>query len=356
MKKQKTIFKSLAHAGLFSVLLTAIAAGILHVQEVPWHLASAGLLVAFALVAAGFLFAGMQGTAGSTVHAWTKAATRHPARVATATWVWALVAYGFYALGVQFAWLPDADITLRGSGIFLTMITAPLALGVAARGRTSNARPWWFLGIIALIWAPFDSGLLAPVWPWPEGGAAYMLNVWISCVLAISAMRIAGADMYFSTASFRILPDLRDFAATMRDQLWFTPLAIGFGLLTGFFAWNPKIAPIWHYPVEALGLYLTVALPEELLFRGLMQPTLEKFAWPRALNRQLLAKWLTAIIFGLSHLNNDPVGDWRYVMLATMAGIAYANVYERTGRRSLAAPALLHTGVDWLWSTFLRAF
>ncbi len=343
-------------AGTVSAALTTIVAVILSTSDFKFDAASVGLLAAFFLVAGGFILTGTAGAARTTAHIWVKVATRHPSRTSLLTWSWAIIAYGLYAGGVTLAELPEANISANGSAIFFAMVTAPLALAAVARTQSTFSRPWWFLGILLLVWAPFDSGLLAPVWPWPEGGAAYILNVWISCVLVLSAMRIAGADYYFSTSSFRIMPTMNDLRATTKDQLWFTPLAIVIGLLTGFFAWNPKIADFWHYPLEALGLYLTVALPEELLFRGLLQPVVEKLPWPTVTNRQQMAKWLTAIVFGLSHLNNDPLMDWRYVGLATIAGIAYANVYERTGRRSLAAPALLHTGVDWLWSTFLRAF
>lgn len=345
-----------AYVYLSSTILTAIAALILHASGTPWHTASLGLLVTFFLVVTGFILSGTANRDPPQFHSHVSTSTPLKFRHAAYTWTWALLAYAIYATGVQLADLNDSPISLHGSAIFIGMITLPIVTALIARSSSRTAHPWWLLGIILMIWAPFDSGLLAPVWPWPQGGAAYTLNVWISCVLALSAMNIAGADRHFSTAGFRIMPSKNDLRATFRDQLWFTPAALVFGFLTGFFAWHPKSAPLWQYPVEALGLYLTVALPEELLFRGLMQPTLEAFSWPQSVNRKKVAKWLTAIIFGLSHINNDPVGDWRYVALATMAGIAYANVYEKTNRRSLAAPALLHTVVDWLWSNLFRAF
>ena len=348
--------KQLLGISLSSALLTAIAGGILHASGTPWHVASLGLVLAFAIVVAGFLLTGV--ISSSAERAALKPKNQHhaPWRIAAGTWVWAFTAYLVYALGVSAADVGEAVITVNGSLIYLGMISIPFVFAVLASLMPVGGRPWWLLAIILIIWAPFDSGLLAPVWPWPEGGAAYMLNVWISCVLAMAAMKVAGAESCIGVVNFRIMPKKADLDATLRDQLWFTPLAIGFGFLTGFFAWNPKIAPFWQYPVEALGLYLTVALPEELLFRGLMQPTLEAMPWPKTWNKKLTATWMTALIFGLSHLNNEPLWDWRYVALATVAGLAYANVYERTGRKSLAAPALLHTGVDWLWSNFLRSF
>lgn len=335
----------------FSIILTAIAASILHMSGIPWHAASIAIIISFAIICTGFLIAGRPNQLDLATRL-----PKTPKFIAAATWFWAMLAYLVYMLGLHYTDLATTRSLLEGALKFFGMMTVPMLLAVVARRMSVKQQPWWLMSIILVIWTPFDSGLLASIWPWPDGGAAYMLNVWISCVLAISAMSLAGVQERYPADSFRIVPRVSDVQATVRDQLWFTPVAIGLGFMTGFFAWNPKVTAYWQYPVEALGIYLTIALPEELLFRGLMQPVLESFSWPRGINRLVAGKWLTAIIFGLSHLNNDPIGDWRYVILATIAGIAYANVYERTGRRSLAAPALLHTVVDWLWSTFLRSF
>ncbi|MGH9962094.1 MAG: CPBP family intramembrane glutamic endopeptidase [Pyrinomonadaceae bacterium] len=62
---------------------------------------------------------------------------------------------------------------------------------------------------------------------------------------------------------------------------------------------------------------------------------------------------VTSIIFGAAHLNNGPTRpDWRYFLLATIAGLFYGNAYARTGR--LLAPAIVHTLVDTVWRSFFR--
>jgi uncharacterized protein len=40
--------------------------------------------------------------------------------------------------------------------------------------------------------------------------------------------------------------------------------------------------------------------------------------------------------------------NWRYVLLATIAGIFYGRAWRE--RRRIAASAITHTWVDWLWS------
>ena len=94
-----------------------------------------------------------------------------------------------------------------------------------------------------------------------------------------------------------------------------------------------------------IGIYLTVAIPEELLFRGILQNLLVRtiHKGPRGLYGLLIA----SVVFGASHLHHAPVPNWRYAILATLAGIFYGNVYRT--RQRLCASALTHALVDTIW-------
>jgi uncharacterized protein len=62
---------------------------------------------------------------------------------------------------------------------------------------------------------------------------------------------------------------------------------------------------------------------------------------------------VTAIVFGLSHWNNQAIHfNWRYVLLATLAGIFYGRAWR--SERLVAASALTHASVDTVWSIWLR--
>ena len=63
----------------------------------------------------------------------------------------------------------------------------------------------------------------------------------------------------------------------------------------------------------ALGIFIFIGIPEELLFRGIIQNLLEK-----AIGRPALALGVASLIFGAAHLNNGPSPDWRYFLLATL--------------------------------------
>ena len=116
-------------------------------------------------------------------------------------------------------------------------------------------------------------------------------------------------------------------------------VALPLGFLTGFLTWRPDVdvAGLMAMPVI---IYMTTALPEEFLFRGVIQNLLTRCWKPR------VGLWVAAIVFGLAHLP-----DLRYVLLATLAGLGYGWVYARTGK--ITASALTHTGVNWIWKLLL---
>ena len=119
----------------------------------------------------------------------------------------------------------------------------------------------------------------------------------------------------------------------LRNFLLFAPVAIPIGLLTGFITISGRQFSGWQVLLSALGIFFLIAIPEELLFRGIIQNFLEK-----TFRKPALALIVTSLIFGAAHLNNGPRPDWRYFLLASLAGLFYGNAYQRT--RGLMAPAI----------------
>jgi len=92
--------------------------------------------------------------------------------------------------------------------------------------------------------------------------------------------------------------------------------------------------------------FFLVAVPEELFFRGWLQNLLE-----RRMGRTP-ALILTAVLFGLAHFNKRAAHfNWRYVLLAAIAGIFYGRAW-RQGRR-VGASAITHATVDTVWGLWL---
>jgi membrane protease YdiL (CAAX protease family) len=97
---------------------------------------------------------------------------------------------------------------------------------------------------------------------------------------------------------------------------------------------------------SAILTLLIVALPEELFFRAILQNLLET-----RLGRTgaLLA---ASVLFGLSHFNHGAAFNWRYVLLASIAGIFYGRAWR--AERQIFASIVTHTAVDVVWSLWFR--
>ncbi len=140
---------------------------------------------------------------------------------------------------------------------------------------------------------------------------------------------------------------LADLKIGLREFLLYTPLAVALGLATGFL----HLHRAWPGPLPILGAwmftFLFIAVPEELFFRGWLQNLLERRMgrWP--------ALGVTAVLFGLSHFNKRALHfNWRYVLLAAIAGVFYGRAWRQ--QRRVGASALTHACVDTVWGAFLR--
>jgi hypothetical protein len=145
---------------------------------------------------------------------------------------------------------------------------------------------------------------------------------------------------------FDLRPRLRDLAIGLREWGLFTPLAIGLGLALAFIKFHALLPPLGTAMGALLVTFFFVAVPEELFFRGLLQNMLT------ARMGTLKALLLASAIFGLSHFNKPLPFNWRYVVLATIAGLFYGRAWRDRSR--IFASAITHTAVDVVWSLWFR--
>ncbi len=92
-------------------------------------------------------------------------------------------------------------------------------------------------------------------------------------------------------------------------------------------------------------LLAPAALWEELVFRGYLWGVTEQAAGVH------VARWTTAIAFGLVHVLNPGASVWS-TLLVTVAGLCLGSVRERTG--SLAAAWLAHFAWNWTMAAVLH--
>jgi membrane protease YdiL (CAAX protease family) len=94
-----------------------------------------------------------------------------------------------------------------------------------------------------------------------------------------------------------------------------------------------------------LGHYLFVALREEFLFRGLILPKLQReLGGPVGLI-------VSALLFGAVHLPFGQFPNWRFALVAAVAGWFYGKAYNESG--SIQASMLTHTLTNVMARVFL---
>jgi hypothetical protein len=143
---------------------------------------------------------------------------------------------------------------------------------------------------------------------------------------------------------------LRDWRVGLHELAIYTPMAVALGLGLGFLHLH-GILPAWallmRLPAAAVFTFFFIAVPEELFFRGWLQNLLERRTGRYG------ALLVTSVLFGLSHWNKRALHfNWRYVLLAALAGIFYGRAWRQ--ERRVGAAAITHAAVDTIWSFWLR--
>lgn len=215
---------------------------------------------------------------------------------------------------------------------FAAYLTIPAVLVCVGRDRMPDAIR--VLAAAIVLWLPIEFNLLPQLrLPPPDGlRAAPFAALAAGLYLFLVACPLDGIGYTFRLSR-------RDLRLALSATAVYAILGVPIGLATGFLDWNPRLDVV-RLAVAPIAIYLATGVPEEFLFRGLIQNTLE-----RSIGRAALP--IASIIFGLAHLP-----DLRYVLLATLAGVAYGWVYQRT--RRITASAVTHALVDWIWVLLLR--
>ncbi len=198
---------------------------------------------------------------------------------------------------------------------------------------------WRDAALLVIIAATYYLRWLQSAWP-PELTVLpklFLADVALYCFLVIRGLVGAGYCLVPSWTALKI---------GLREWLFFFPLALGLGDATGFIHFHSRTP---HIGYVAGGLVLTlllIAIPEELFFRAILQNLLETRLGRTA------ALLIAAALFGLSHFNHGAVFNWRYVLLATIAGIFYGRAWRKN--RQIFASVVTHTAVDVVWSLWFR--
>jgi hypothetical protein len=114
-------------------------------------------------------------------------------------------------------------------------------------------------------------------------------------------------------------------------------IVMALALALGYVRWDPKL-PVWTLLWVWSMVFLT-AMPEEALFRGVVQSAIEGWSGSRryATPAAIVA---AGVLFGVAHAAGGP----SYVLLASAAGIGYGWIYATT--RSIAWAIAAHAGLN----------
>lgn len=205
----------------------------------------------------------------------------------------------------------------------------------------SLAGVWVFVKFSTSHWMTSITGGL---WPYPGGHLAYVLTVLVAVNTALASFLLVRRA---KGVGYSIGWGNRWWLYVVGSYAVFACIAIPLAIKMHFIAFAPQ----WHRGTTYLGLSIGIlfftAWPEELLFRGLLQNFLT-----RAVNSDLAAWIVASMLFGFSHITNLGFPNWKYVLLASIAGIFYGWTWKKTG--SIFASALVHAGVDTTWHFFFR--
>jgi membrane protease YdiL (CAAX protease family) len=236
-----------------------------------------------------------------------------------------------------------------GTGDFREMAFARLAAIAAPPFVLFAVRPvrrprqinWQDALVLLWLVTPVFAGQIGGIWNVPVNldfmARLFLVGVGSWSFLIFRRISDSGYDFRFSRETL---------SDAFRNLGGFTVIGLPLGFMLRFIAWHPQWRGAPAFVADFLGLFLFVALAEELFFRGLLQNLLEG-----SFRSRYGAQAVTAILFGLSHIRHAPFPNWRYVALATIAGWFYGAAYRK--HRSLMASATTHALVDTLWRTFL---
>ena len=316
----------LALAGL--TLIAGLAEGILLLQINidPWRLAA--LFESLALLMGAFVAF----TYTDFIHRLRKWALASPSSALLMPFV-LLVPYLVLAFGTDtFSFLALAKL--------IAYIAVPTLLLLPDRVYSAERAGWRDFAAILSLGLPVSAGWLGGIWIWPED--IYVFRpIFCVCVGAYAFLVIRN----LKDAGYKLIFKKADVTEGGLNFIAFFILAIPLGLALHFIHPHARAVSVPAFLMDFVGIYLSVAIPEEFLFRGILQNLLVKtFKGPRRGQYGLL---LASVIFGLSHLHHAPVPNWRYAILATLAGIFYGNAWRV--RKRTSASAFTHALVDTVW-------
>jgi membrane protease YdiL (CAAX protease family) len=274
-----------------------------------------------------------------------------PGFVSTRGLIEAIEPAALRALVIEISTLPPYLIYSLGTGTFHWRNFALLA------GTTTVVAAWYVVQnkkqlLVDLLFLGFFAAVvLLRVFPRiyvelaPHATAAALGQLmWIRLgILAVLTIRgLPGTG-------FGFLPTRKDWSIGLQHFLMFMPVATVCAILLKFAQPHPAFTVWWKgvglVVATFAGILWVVALWEEFFCRGMLQQLLT-----RQFKSTIAGLLAASVLFGLSHLPFRHFPNWKFAILATLAGIFYGWAYLRAG--SIRASMVTHALVVTAWRAF----
>jgi membrane protease YdiL (CAAX protease family) len=175
------------------------------------------------------------------------------------------------------------------------------------------------------------------------------------------AMEALGQAMWIRTGLFAILsvrrvkgvgfgfwPQAREWGIGVMYFVGLLPLAAGLGWWIGFISPHGlQDGWVTLLPLTFFGTLWVLALGEELFFRGLLQQWMS--GW---LRNEWAGLAVTSAIFGAVHLWYNTFPNWRFALLAGLAGVFYGLAFRQG--KGIRAAMVTHALTVTTWKMFFN--
>jgi membrane protease YdiL (CAAX protease family) len=200
-------------------------------------------------------------------------------------------------------------------------------------------RGWSVPAAFLSLWIPVESGLFR--WAGMNPTVTICLAMLAGLLAFHSRRDVLDLTSAFNVHKFQPRRALENF-------LIFAVVAIPAGVAIGFIRPVFNVRELKTAPALFAMVFMFNALPEEILFRGMIQNWLEK-----VMGGRIIALIAASLIFGAAHLNNGPpLPNYKYFALASIAGMFYGRAWSVS--RNVLTSSLTHTLVNVSWRLFFR--
>ena len=222
---------------------------------------------------------------------------------------------------------------------FFAYISFPALLLFIADKTSENIQKIIEIFVAIALWIPFDHRYYKLFWPGKFPHEYNFTSLMVVLMIVILFLIIKKQE----DIGYIFIPKKKDFLLIIILTIGISGIIIPLGVITGFLKFKTNIKFEFFHILAFIGIFLTIGLVEEVIFRGIIQNLLEKI-----FNSHLPALLIASVLFGMTHWNNaDPGFALHYIFFATIAGIFYGTAYKRSG--SLFPAIFVHALVDTLW-------